>query len=251
MSKLENLLSKHPKQHVHSSYLTLIKGSFGILINPDNTETVFDIEDGLRRSESTSELLRFTTQDPGVRRMMQERYLKPVPNTDELRTLPEGTLGRAYVKHLDTHGYDPNYYRKIDVKDDTDYVMMRIRQTHDIWHVVTGFDTHPLGEIAIKGVELSQTHRPMAAVICAGGIFRYMLKQPEEFGNCIESIAAGYHLGLEAQSLLAVKWEEMWDRPLAELRESLNVVPLGPHGGALNFKFAPAVLQEVEKLAID
>jgi len=60
-------------------------------------------------------------------------------------------------------GFDPDYYRKIDVQNDIDYVMMRIRQTHDIWHVVTGFDTHPLGEIAIKAVELSQTHRPMAA----------------------------------------------------------------------------------------
>ncbi|MEL6911587.1 MAG: Coq4 family protein [Cyanobacteria bacterium J06598_4] len=244
MGKLADLLSRHPQQHVHSSYLTLMKGSIGIMINPENTETVFDIEDGLRQSKSTNELLRFTAQDPGVRQMIQERYLKPVPDTSKLKKLPGRTLGRAYVEHLDTHGYDPNYYRKIDVQDDIDYIMMRIRQTHDIWHVVTGFDTHPLGEIAIKGVELSQTHRPMAAAICAGGVFRYMLKQPEEFGHCIESIAAGYHLGLRAQSLLAVKWEEMWERQLDELRASLDVVPLGVHGGALNVSFAPVSLCE-------
>ena len=87
----------------------------------------------------------------------------------------------------------------------------------------------------------------MAAAICAGDIFRYMLKQPEEFGACIESIAAGYHLGLQARSLLAVKWEEMWERELDELRSSLDVVPLGSHGGALNVDFSPAVLKPLEQ----
>lgn len=55
MSKLSNLLSKQTKQHTHSSYITLMKGSLGIMINPNNTETVFNIEDGLRNSESSSE----------------------------------------------------------------------------------------------------------------------------------------------------------------------------------------------------
>lgn len=251
MSKLTDLLSRHTNQHTHSSYLTFVKGTVGMLIDPENTASVFDIEDGLRQSESTGELLGFTAKDTEVMSMIKERYLRPVPDTQKLRMLPQGTLGRAYVEHLDTHGFDPDYYRKIDVRDDTDYIIMRIRQTHDIWHVVTGFDTHPLGEIAVKGVELSQTHRPMAAAICAGGIFRYMLKQPEEFGSCLESIAAGYHLGLRARPLLAVKWEELWDRPLEELRQSLDVVPLGCHGGALNVDFSPAILREADIKAVE
>ena len=245
MTKLANLLTRHSNQHTHPSYLTFVKGTLGMLVNPDGTESVFDIEDGLRESESTRELLKFTTKDSEVKKIIAERYLRPVPNTKELKKLPLGTLGRAYVEHLDTHGFDPDYYRKIDVQDDTDYIMMRIRQTHDIWHVVTGFDTHPLGEIAIKGVELAQTHRPMASSYLCRRIFRYMLRLPEEFGSCIESIAAGYHLGLRSQSLLAVKWEEMWDRELEEIRQTLDVVPLGCHGGALNVEFAPAVLKEI------
>ena len=117
--------------------------------------------------------------------------------------------------------------------------MMRIRQTHDIWHVVTGFDTHPLGEIAIKAVELAQTHRPMAAAICAGGVYRYMLKQPEEFSDCLESIVAGYHMGLQSHALLAMRWEELWDRKLEDLRERLGVVEIGPRGGQLTVDFSP------------
>jgi len=104
---------------------------------------------------------------------------------------------------------------------------------------VTGFDTHPLGEIAIKAVELAQTHRPMAAAICAGGVFRYMVKQPEEFADCLESIVAGYHMGLQAKPLLAMKWEELWDRKVEDLRERLGVEVMGPRGGQLSVDFSP------------
>ncbi len=232
-------LKLHKNRHTHSSYLTFLKGSLGMMLNPEGTQSVFDMEDGLMKSESTKELLRFTIRDPAVRELIRERYLQPVPDTEALSKLPKDSLGYRYFYHLDSQGFDPDYYRKIEVQNDIDYVMMRIRQTHDVWHVVTGFDTHPLGEIAIKAVELAQTHRPMAAAICAGGVFRYMLRQPDEFGDCLDSIVAGYHMGLQSKSLLSMKWEDLWDRKLDDLRERLGVTPMGPHGGKLNVHFSP------------
>ena len=44
--------------------------------------------------------------------------------------LPRGTLGHAFACHIRTNGFDPDYYRKIDVRTDIDYVMMRIRRGH-------------------------------------------------------------------------------------------------------------------------
>ena len=234
-----NPLSSGEKTHRHASYLTFVKGAVGMMLNPEGTQSVFDLEDGLVKSKSTDELLRFTRKDPCVRGMIEERYLQDVPNTKELSKLPKDTLGYRYCNHLNSEGFDPDYYRKIDVQNDTDYVMMRIRQTHDIWHVITGFDTHPLGEIALKAVELAQTHRPMAAAICAGGVFRYMVKDPEEFPDCIESIVAGYHLGLRANPLLGVKWEERWSQKVEDIRAELGVVVLGPRGGKLTVDFSP------------
>jgi ubiquinone biosynthesis protein Coq4 len=236
---LPKFLSLHRNTHKHPSYLTFVKGGIGMMLNPEGTQSVFDLEDGLLKSKSTDELLRFTSKDPSVRTMIDERYLQPVPDTDALSKLPKDSLGYRYFYHLDSQGFDPDYYRKIDVQNDIDYVMMRIRQTHDIWHVITGFDTHPLGEIAIKAVELAQTHRPMAAAICAGGVFRYMVKQPEEFANCLESIVAGYHMGLQSKALLSMKWEELWDRKVDDLRERLGIEVIGPRGGQLTVDFSP------------
>ncbi len=59
-------------------------------------------------------------------------------------------LGHAFAHHIIDHGFDPDYYRKIDIKNDVDYVLMRMRQTHDIWHVVTGIGTDPVGELGLK-----------------------------------------------------------------------------------------------------
>ena len=239
LTMFESFLSFHRNHHKHPSYLSFVKGSLGMMLNPEGTQSVFDMEDGLLKSKSTEELLRFTAKDPGVLAMIKERYLKPVPNTEALGKLGKNTLGYRYFYHLDSMGFDPDYYRKIEVENDIDYVMMRIRQTHDIWHVITGFDTHPLGEIAIKAVELAQTHRPMAAAICAGGVFRYMLKEPEQFADCLESIVAGYHMGLHSRPLLAMKWEDLWDRDLEELRRGLGLEVLGPRGGQLSVDFSP------------
>ncbi len=224
------VLERHQKRKSHFHYLATLKGVFGMLRSPEHTESVFDIEDGLRDLDATRLAMEHVRKVPEMAALMEERYLCDVPDTEKLLDYPEGTLGYCYAHHLDDRGFDPDYYRKIDVRDDIDYVLMRLRQTHDIWHVITGFDTDRLGEIAIKAVELAQTRRPMAAVITTGGVLRYLRKDPEQLGSVLEMISAGYQMGIHAKLLLAQKWELGWDRPLADWRAELNVVPYEPKG---------------------
>jgi ubiquinone biosynthesis protein COQ4 len=46
-------------------------------------------------------------------------------------------------------------YRKIEVKDDLSCIMLRLRQSHDIWHTVTGMSTDATGEIGLQAFSLS------------------------------------------------------------------------------------------------
>ena len=41
-----------------------------------------------------------------------------------------------------------------------------------------------------------------------------MLKEPELFSDCLESIVVGIHMELLSKALLSMKWEELWDRDL-------------------------------------
>jgi len=91
---LMSLLNFHKNHHTHPSYLSFLKGSIGMMLNPEGTQSVFEMEDGLLKSESTQELLRFTSKDPTVDAMIKERYLQPVPDTASLGKLPKNTLTR-------------------------------------------------------------------------------------------------------------------------------------------------------------
>ncbi len=214
------------KKHSHRShihYLSTLKGVVGMLRSPESTESVFDIEDGLRHVKATELILDHVMKSKGVPEMIAERYLAPPPDIESLDKYPDGSLGKAYARHILDRGFDPDYFRKIEVKDDVDYVLLRIRQTHDIWHVITGFGTDRIGELGLKGVELAQLRRPMAGVITTGGVLRYLFKDPDELGHVLWAIAHGYRLGCRAGPLLAQKWEEHWDRPLAQWRARLKI----------------------------
>lgn len=213
------------RQHIH--YLETLKGIASMLRDPGSTQSVFDIEDGLRDIEAAELFLRYVRRDPAMVGMIEERYLRhgqhDIPG---LLKLPVDTLGYCFARHIADHGFDPDYFRKIEIKDDLDYIMLRMRQTHDIWHVITGFATDPIGEVGLKAVELAQTRRPMSAVIACGGVLRFLFHEPEDLGKVLSAVAEGYKMGTRSELLLAQKWEEHWERPLAEWRAMLNVTPV-------------------------
>jgi ubiquinone biosynthesis protein COQ4 len=216
-------------KHSHRNqihYLETLKGILTMARDPGRTESVFDIEDGLRDIEATRLAVEHVRRDPQMAAMIDQRYLRHEEHDlDALLKLPTGTLGNAFAHHIVDKGFDPDYFRNRALNDDVDYILMRLRQTHDIWHVITGFDTDPIGELGVKAVEVAQTRRPMAAVVASGGLLRFLLHDPEDLGKVLAGISAGYQMGIKSKPLLAQKWETHWERPVAEWRTMLNLTP--------------------------
>ncbi len=209
-------------------YVETLRGLTTMIRDPGHTESVFDIEDGLQHLEAYELAVEYVRSDPAMAELIKERYLRHGKHDlDALLKLPEATLGYCFARHMRDKGFDPDYFRVREIHTDLDYVMMRLRQTHDIWHVVTGFDTDPASELGIKAVELAQTRRPMAAVVASGGILRFLYKEPEHLGEALSAVSEGYEMGIKAKPLLAQKWEDHWERPLAEWRNLLNLTPAG------------------------
>ena len=143
--------------------------------------------------------------------------------------MPPDTLGGAYARHMKANGLEPDFYNDGEVpRHRMHFLRLRVRQTHDIWHVITGFDTDPIGELGVKSVEVAQTRRPMAAVVASGGLLRFRLHEPEDLGKVLAAVSAGYQMGIQSKLLLAQRWEQHWDRPLAEWRNMLNLSPFHP-----------------------
>ena len=203
--------------------LMTLKGAVSLFANPANTTSVYDIEDGLRREKSTQLSIEFIKSQPGMMALVNARYLSSAPDLEALLQYPEGSLGFTYATYLKEHGFDAKFYRSLEVDDDTSYIFLRRRQTHDIWHIMTGFDVDEASEVGLKAFELAQTRSTMAAILLTGSLLRTLQKKPEELGYLLDRIAVGYRMGAKANPFLAQQWEEAWDKSVDQWRKELNV----------------------------
>ncbi|MBW4517317.1 MAG: hypothetical protein KME11_19080 [Timaviella obliquedivisa GSE-PSE-MK23-08B] len=203
--------------------LSTLKGAMTLIRDPEKTDSVYDIEDGLRHIEATRLAVEFAKSKPGVAPLFEERYLAPPPDIAALLQFSQESLGYAYASYITNAGFDPNFYRKAEVTDDVTYFLMRMRQTHDIWHIVTNFGVDVMGELGLKAFELAQVRRPLAAMLVAGSVIETLLKKPAALDRLLDVIPAGCRMGTQAQPLLAQKWEEDWEKSLAEWRSQLGI----------------------------
>ena len=136
--------------------LGVVRGAITLVIDPSKTESVYDVEDGLRHRRATTLAVEFVQQHPA--------------------------LGHASASYLHESGIEVDFYRVLAVEDDASYFLLRMRQTHDIWHLVAGFHTDVPGELGLKAFELAQTRRPLSAVLLSGGVLSAVFKAPETIG---------------------------------------------------------------------
>jgi ubiquinone biosynthesis protein COQ4 len=216
-------MTKIGKQILYLDFLQAIKGAISLFRDPTRTESVYDIEDGLRHTKATQLAIEFIKSDPAVAGIIAERYLPPPVDLDALFALPADSLGHVYAAYIQDSNFDPNFYRKVEVTDDISYVFLRLRQTHDLWHIVAGFDTDVAGELGLKAFELAQTHRTMSLILLAGGLLSTLSKSPADLDRTLDCVARGYRRGAKARRLLSTKWEEQWQKSLNDWRTELSI----------------------------
>jgi ubiquinone biosynthesis protein COQ4 len=203
--------------------LTTLKGAVTLMLDPSRADATPDIEDGMINLKATQLAIDYVKTLPGVAEIVQEKYLAPPPNLVALKRCPEGSLGYSFAHYIQETGFDPNYYRSLPITDETRYILTRLRQTHDIWHLITGLGSSVKGELGLQAFCLAQIRIPLPVLLIAGGLLRTLLSAPEELGEVLEQIAIGYRMGSQAKPLLAQKWEEHWAKPLTEWRQELNL----------------------------
>jgi ubiquinone biosynthesis protein COQ4 len=103
----------------------------------------------------------------------------------------------------------------------------RVRHSHDVWHVICGCPTTVAGEVAMNGVNVTQLRWPGSAMLLGADLLHRCLEGPVagevDYG---QAAAYGLELGRISAPLLAQRWEEGWDRPLAAWREQLGITAL-------------------------
>src|SRR5580693_7020767 len=116
-------------------------------------------------------------------RLLRERPSLAARLADEewLRAMPDGSLGREYLKFMTRSritsdgllaaqeaGIDPN--ADLEVDDARQYVADRLREMHDLWHVLTEYGADDTGEIANLWFSVGQFGNPGMAFIAFFGV---------------------------------------------------------------------------------
>ncbi len=145
-----------------------------------------------------------------------------------LRSLPPDTLGGAYARHLDRYQLDihtdPTSTRFIDDAD-VRYLMHRYRQIHDIWHVLAGVGIAGHEEVLLHAFTLGQLRLPVSMMIVTLGTLKHIVLE-RRWTALRAGLLHAYRSGRAAAPLLLVRWEEHWDRPLADVRADYNIAPI-------------------------
>jgi ubiquinone biosynthesis protein COQ4 len=210
-----------------------------ILKNPEETDQVLVFSNLVNAGQRDARLHRFFDDPRGQTLFEQRRALDShTIDLDALAALPAGTLGHAYASFMKAHGLTPNVFDGMpeDVRDDrAAYVIQRMRQTHDLWHVVTNCETDPSGEIALQAFTFAQVRAPSSAILALMGTLR-SLPYSREVGP---DALAMYRKGAAAKPLVLFPWEDHWTTPLVEVRRMLGLAENPARtGGYLTEEFA-------------
>lgn len=137
-----------------------------------------------------------------------------------LRALPDGTLGREYVRFLDENQLDGDFFQAPpDVPEEVAFLSKRLRQAHDVWHAVTGYTPSVRDELALQAFTYGQLGAPHAILIVLGGLVAFGWRDPKLFAH----VWRGYQHGKRAAFLGSLRWESRWERPLTEVRAELAI----------------------------
>jgi ubiquinone biosynthesis protein COQ4 len=137
-----------------------------------------------------------------------------------LRALPADTLGGAYARFLADNQLDPDLFQAPPGMPEVPaYIAQRMRQSHDIWHVVTGCAPDVPGELELLAFSYAQTRLPSFAILAVLGSLRFSPRQPGVWRR----VWRGYRRGQAAQFLGTVEWERLWTLPLSDVRARLGV----------------------------
>jgi len=185
--------------------------------DPERTDAVLEFSEYMNAGTSAARIDRFFAEPAAPTLFAERRTIDSrAVDLDALAALPPGTLGHEYARFLRSRGLSPDVFQAPERVSDprAAYVAQRFRQTHDLWHVLTGFDTDPASEIGLQAFMYGQTGAPSSGILATVGTLR-ALSLGHRIGRA--SVAA-YRRGKAAHYLGAFPWEDHWATPITELR---------------------------------
>ena len=182
---------------------------------------------------------------PGAREAIAQGYPTHF-SREALSRFPADTLAGEFCHHVGDRGLsleilDRDSLGLAQLPPSLAYVNARILQCHDLWHIVAGYETTTLHEVAISAFQMAQFGHHYSSMFTAICLMRVAFQVPEGAALMLDTILGAWIHGRTTPPLLGVNWDAQWDRPLSAVRGDLGVKPFtSPYPADLFEKLAQA-----------
>jgi ubiquinone biosynthesis protein COQ4 len=203
-----------------------------LIADKEDTEQVFHIIESLNGKALLHGLERFSKTPQGKARIQERRFLPPMLDDHAtLRKLPKDSLGRAYIEFMETEGLSAaglvEEFDKFSEKtprygDLIEWYGCRLRDTHDLLHVLTGYGRDALGEVCVLG--FSDGQMPglgIKFIAYMGG--REIRKVAPKGSPVLRAVREGQKLGKQAAQITQEDIPALLKEPISEVRKRLNI----------------------------
>lgn len=204
--------------------LTAIAAVRALQANPEDTRQIFVIFRALRGRSGINAFKGFQASETGRRVLADRRVLLDVlSDRGYLASLPEGSMGRAYLAFMDAEKLSADGlviasqdWEQEKVSAEVTLFRNRMRDAHDLTHILTGYGRDPLGELCLLAFMNRHSKNLGQLLIVAMSWSRMESKQRA-------AVIQAWRNGKKARWMIALDYEALLARPLEAVRRELNI----------------------------
>lgn len=200
-----------------------------LFADPDDTQHVFEIIEALQGPALTRMRARLKRSECGRRLLAEQPDLVPLlADRDGLRALPEGSLGRAYLAFVESEDITADGLvsaSAIERRDETAelrWIHDWLRDTHDLWHAVLGYQGDLVGEAALLAFTHHETRNIGVGMIASMAWFK-LGRITDRSVHARRAIFDGRKRAKRAAWFVGQPWHEWLARPVEEVRRELGI----------------------------
>jgi ubiquinone biosynthesis protein COQ4 len=199
-----------------------------LLANPEDTSQVFAIFRAMRGKTGLKAFRRFAASSTGAQVIAEKRrLLDTLSDRAHLAALPDKSFGRTYFNFMEEEQLTAEglvaaskSWEHDPVPAELELFRERMRDAHDLTHVLTGYGRDSLGEICLLAFMHAHSKNPGMALI----VLMSLKTMPN---RARRAVFEAWRNGRKARWLQDQDFEALLPRSLEDVRRELNIVEPG------------------------
>lgn len=198
----------------------------------EDTAQVFEIMRALSgRSVSRGYRRMLATVEGGRQAFLHDELAHKLDDPVWLARFAPGTVGAVYRAFRGARGFTADGLAEveravapfIDAPHPIIWYSRRLRDIHDVWHVLTGYETDALGEACVVAFSYGQTRNLGFAFIGWGAAREIQRASPSVPAR--KAVFEAWRNGRAARWLPGLDYEALFEQPLEATRARLGIRP--------------------------